>query len=169
MSSTWSISRLALLLVSSLLSDVGKSQPFLPRKLSLILRLFSMRNFSNSRSERRSCEADFDLDLDGFIDDCDACLDSDLAKLIVVEECPTGVPNELLDDGCTMNDVLSECSVGAHSHGELTACVARHANEWRRQGLLSGKDVGRIVRCAAASNDPRPSKWVKDDGSHGRR
>ena len=106
---------------------------------------------------------------DGFPDDCDACLDSDLAKLIAVEECPTGVPNQLLDDGCTMNDVLSECSVGARSHGKLTACVARHANEWRRQGFLSGKDVGRIARCAASSNEPRPSKRNTDVRSRGRR
>ncbi len=68
-----------------------------------------------------------------------------------------------------MNDVLSECSVGAHSHGELTACVARQANEWRRQGLLSGKDVGRIVHCAGSSNEPRPSKRVKDVSTRGRR
>ncbi|MCH9003632.1 MAG: hypothetical protein IIC02_13760, partial [Planctomycetes bacterium] len=58
----------------------------------------------------------------------------------------------------TMNDVLTECSVGAHSHGELTACVARQANEWRRQGLLSGKDVGRIVHCAGTLRKNRPSK-----------
>ena len=40
-----------------------------------------------------------------------------------------GAPDELLDDGCTM--------------GELTACVVPQANEWRRQGRLSSKDVGR--------------------------
>ena len=111
------------------------------------------------------CEAD--CDDDGFIDDCDACLDSDLTKLIAIEECPTGVPNGLLDDGCTMNDVLGECSDGARSHGKSTACVVRHANEWRRQGLLSGKNVGRIVRCAAASKEPRPPKRVKDVGTRG--
>ena len=113
------------------------------------------------------CEAD--CDDDGFIDDCDACLDSDLTKLIVVEECPTGVTNELLDDGCTMNDVLSECSLGAHSHGESIACVARQANDWRRQGLLSGKDVGRIAHCAGSSNEHRPSKRIKDIRSRGGR
>ncbi|MCH7995585.1 MAG: hypothetical protein IIB57_14235 [Planctomycetes bacterium] len=64
---------------------------------------------------------------------------------------------------------MAEGSIGAHSHGELTACVARQANEWRRQGLLSGKDVGRIVQCAGTSNEGRPSKRFKDDGSRGRR
>ncbi|MCH9035304.1 MAG: hypothetical protein IID42_12520, partial [Planctomycetes bacterium] len=115
------------------------------------------------------CRSEADTDGDGFLDDCDACLESDLAELIVVEECPTGVPNVLLDDGCTMNDVLTECSVGAHSHGELTACVARHANEWRRQGLLSGKDVGRIAHCAGTSKEPRTSKRMKDVRSRGGR
>ncbi len=115
------------------------------------------------------CESDLDDDGDGFLDDCDACRDSDLAKAIAVDECPTGVPNELLDEGCTTNDVLSECSVGAHSHGELTACVVRHAKLWRRQGLLSGKDVGRIVHCAGSSNEPRPSKRIKDVSTRGRR
>ena len=115
------------------------------------------------------CRGEADSDGDGVLDDHDACLDSDLAKLIAVEECPTGVPNQLLDDGCTMTDVLTECSVGAHSHGELTACVARHANEWRRQGLLSGKDVGRIAHCAGTSNERRPSKRVNDARSRSRR
>jgi len=114
-------------------------------------------------------ECEVDSDGDGLVDDCDACIDSDLAKLIVVEECPTGVANGLLDNGCTMNDVLTECSAGAHSHGKLTACVARHANEWRRQGLLSGKDVGRIAHCAGTVSEPRPSKRVKDVQSHGTR
>ena len=114
-------------------------------------------------------ECEVDSDGDGFVDDCDACLDSDLGESIVLGECTTGVPNQLPDDGCTMMDVLTECSVGAHSHGELTACVARHANEWRRQGLLSGKNVGRIVHCAGSSNEPRPSKRVKDVSSRGRK
>ena len=61
-----------------------------------------------------------------------------------------------------MNDVLSECSAGAHSHGELTACVARQANEWWRQGLLSGEDVGRIAHCTGTSNESRPSKRIKN-------
>ncbi|MCH9002368.1 MAG: hypothetical protein IIC02_07320, partial [Planctomycetes bacterium] len=121
----------------------------------------------NSDGEPDDCEVD--TDNDGVIDDCDACLDSDFAKLIVVGKCPTGVPNELLDDGCTMNDVLTECSLGAHSHGELTACVARQANEWRRQGLLSGKDVGRIAHCAGTSKEPRTSKRMKDVRSRGGR
>ena len=114
-------------------------------------------------------DCDVDSDGDGFVDDCDDCLDSDLTELIILGDCPTGVPNELLDDGCTMKDVLTECSVGAHSHGQLTACVVRQANEWRRQGLLSGKDVGRIAQCAGTSNERRPSKRIKDGRSRGRR
>ncbi|MCH7994382.1 MAG: hypothetical protein IIB57_08055 [Planctomycetes bacterium] len=119
----------------------------------------------NGNGEPDDCEAD--CDGDGFIDDCDACPDSDFTKLITVEQCPTGVTNELLDDGCTMNDVLSECSAGARGHGKSTACVARHANQWRRQGLLSGKDVGRIAHCAGTSNEPRPPKRIKDVGTRG--
>ncbi len=113
------------------------------------------------------CEAD--CDGDGIIDDCDACLGSDLTKLIVVGECPTGVPNQLLEDGCTMSDVLSECSVGARSHGKSTACVARHANEWRRQGLLSGKDVGRLAHCAGTSRRDTPIERVHSGTTHGKR
>ena len=115
------------------------------------------------------CRGEVDSDGDGFPDDHDACPDSDLAESIVLGECPTGAANQLLDDGCTMNDVLTECSVGAHSHGELTACAARQANEWRRQGLLSGKDVGRIAHCAGTSNERRPSKRVNDARSRSRR
>jgi len=113
------------------------------------------------------CEADSDHD--GLLDDCDACPRSDLAKLIVINDCETSVPNTLLENGCTMMDVLNGCMFAAHSHGEMTACAARHANEWRRQGLLSGKDVGRIVHCAGTSNERGPSKRVQDRGSRDRR
>lgn len=56
-----------------------------------------------------------------------------------------GVPDELLDDGCTM--------------GELTACVVRQANAWRRQGLRFSKDVGRS-RIHSRGADNRSSYQV---------
>ena len=74
-----------------------------------------------------------------------------MCELSPIEECPTGVTNQLLDDGCTMMDVLAQCSEGTSSYDELTACVASRTNKWRRQGLLSLKDVGRITGCAGAS------------------
>lgn len=126
-------------------------------------------NDCNANELPDDCEPDFDLDGDGFLDDCDACLDSDLSESVVINECPTGVHNGLLDDGCTMNDLLADCSLNAHNHGQFTSCVARLANEWRRNGLLSGKAVGGLSRCAAHSNDTRPSKRSRPGGPHGRR
>jgi len=92
-----------------------------------------------------------------------------MSEKILVGECDTSIANAILDDGCTMNDVLTACAVSAHSHGEFISCVVRHANEWRRQGLLSGKDVGRIAHCAGTSNERRPPKRVKDFGTRGGR
>jgi len=73
------------------------------------------------------------------------------------------------DDGCTMMDVLTDCVVGANSHGQLTSCVARYSNEWLRLRLLSGKDVGRIVHCAGTSNEGKRSKRIGTGSLHNSR
>lgn len=104
----------------------------------------------NANGQPDECDADGDSD--GVPDECDACAQSDQASWIVLEECNTGVRNQLLDDGCTMSDLLSECVAAGGNHGQQTSCIVRLANRWRLQGLISGKDIGRIAGCAGRSN-----------------
>ena len=51
-----------------------------------------------------------DSDGDGVPDDEDDCPDSDLGTTIVIDGCDTGVENQLLEDGCTMADLIAQCA-----------------------------------------------------------
>ncbi len=93
-----------------------------------------------------------DSDGDGIPDDEDECPKSILGGTIVIERCDTGVENLLLDDGCTMADLIAQCAEGASNHGAFVACVAGLTNEWRRSGLITGQEKAQIQSCAAQSN-----------------
>jgi len=98
------------------------------------------------------CEPD--TDGDGFIDDCDACPESDLGETIVIDGCDSQVLNVLGDDGCTMADQVAHCADGAENHGDFVSCVAHLTNDWNWDGLISGYQKGRLQRCAAQSDIP---------------
>ena len=93
-----------------------------------------------------------DTDGDGFGDVCDSCPDSILDKRVIIGSCDSGVINQLFDDGCTMSDLISGCSIGAINHGKFVSCVSHLTNDWKAAGLISGEEKGAIQRCAAKSN-----------------
>jgi hypothetical protein len=96
-----------------------------------------------------------DADSDGLGDACDNCPNSDLSATIVIDGCDSGVDNQMLgDSGCTMADRIAECAAGATSHGQFVSCVAQLTNEWKREGLITGQEKGRIQRCAATADIP---------------
>ncbi len=95
-----------------------------------------------------------DSDDDGVPDDEDACPDSNLTATIVIDDCDSGVANLLFEDGCTMADMITECADGAVNHGQFVSCVAHLTNEWKRAGLITGEEEGRIQSCAARSDIP---------------
>ncbi|MEE9293597.1 MAG: hypothetical protein V3W34_01355 [Phycisphaerae bacterium] len=95
-----------------------------------------------------------DLDGDGVPDDEDSCPNSGLAESIMIDDCDTGVANELFDDGCTMADLIMLCAEDAANHGRFVSCVAHLANEWKHEGLITGREKGRIQRCAAHADTP---------------
>lgn len=73
---------------------------------------------------------------------------------IVIDGCDTGVVNQTLPDGTTMQSAIDACAAGAGNHGEFVRCVARLTNAWKAAGLISGRDKGKIQSCAAGSNIP---------------
>ncbi len=97
-----------------------------------------------------------DNDGDGVPDDVDNCPNSDLGESIMIDDCDTEVANMLLDDdGCTMTDRIAECAEGVTTHREFVSCVPQLANDWKRDGLISGREKGRIHRCASSSGRGR--------------
>jgi hypothetical protein len=53
-----------------------------------------------------------------------------------------------------MQGVIDACAAAALNHGDFVSCVAHATNEWRRAGLISGKEKGVIQSCAAGSDIP---------------
>jgi hypothetical protein len=93
-----------------------------------------------------------DTDGDGIPDDEDSCPNSDLADTIVIGGCDSGVANVLLDGGCTISDLIDECAAGAANHGQFVSCVSHLTNELKNEGVISGRDKGKIMSCAARAN-----------------
>lgn len=104
----------------------------------------------STANEPPTCDADGD----GVPDGMDDCSDSDLSHTVVIDGCDTGVANELFDDGCTMADRIAECAEGVTTHGEFVSCVAQLTNDWKQDGLISGREKGRIQKCAAQADVP---------------
>ena len=100
-----------------------------------------------------------DGDDDGVCDGGDSCLNSSLGLTVSVAGCDSNVANPLFGDGCTLQDLVNNCGVGAANHGAFVSCVAHLTNDLKTQGLLSGREKGRIQRCAAKSN-PHPAPSV---------
>ena len=107
----------------------------------------------NTNGTPDECEPD--ADDDGVIDACDACPDSDSSDTVVIDGCDTEVANLMPDgDGCTMADRIAECADGAVNHGAFISAVAHVTNEWKQDGLISGREKSRIQRCAAWADIP---------------
>jgi hypothetical protein len=95
------------------------------------------------------CGEDGDADEDTVCNDIDQCPDSALNPTILIGECYTGVVNEIVDDGCTRQDLINGCINTAGNKGTAVMCVAHLTNVWKRKGLITGKEKGEIQRCAA--------------------
>ena len=93
-----------------------------------------------------------DTDGDGVSDIDDAFPDSNLAAVVAVGACQSGVANQLLDNGATMNDLIAAAIAGAANHGAAVNAVAALTNEWKGDGLISGKEKGAIQSCAAKAD-----------------
>ena len=60
----------------------------------------------------------------------------------------------LLDDGCTILDLIGFCADDANNHGEFVSCVVQLTNDLEQQGIISGQEKGPIQSCAAQADIP---------------
>jgi hypothetical protein len=70
---------------------------------------------------------------------------------VIIEECDSGVKNQLPDGSC-ISDTIAECPTNVKNHGKYVRCVARKTRDLKRAGDITGREKGRIVRCAARSD-----------------
>lgn len=98
-----------------------------------------------------------DGDGDRIHDDCDLCLDSLIDETLTVSGCETGVENVTFVGGCTMADLIADCEDASGNYGNLASCVTGLTRLWRNDHIISGREQGLILSCAAKSNTGRQS------------
>ena len=92
-----------------------------------------------------------DTDGDGIADPEDACPDSDIRPTIVVEDgFDTGVANDLLEDGCSLSDLIA-IQLAESDDVPSAAAVVGLLLEMRQQGLISGGEMGALLRGIATN------------------
>lgn len=95
-----------------------------------------------------------DSDGDGVGDNGDPFPNSNLDATVVIGGCDSGVGNQSLGNGATFNDMIAAAAVGATNHGAYVSGVTKLADGWKKAGLISGRDQGKITSCAARSDIP---------------
>ncbi len=95
-----------------------------------------------------------DTDGDGCYDDVDPHPNSNEDPTVTIDGCDSGVDNVFIDDCSTMNDLISDCAAAAANHDEFVDCVAQLTNAWVAEGLITGRQKGRIQSCAGQSGIP---------------
>ena len=93
-----------------------------------------------------------DTDGDGVPDLSDAFPNSNLAATVAVGACESGVANQLFGSGASMNDLIAAAIAGAPNHGAVVNAVAALTNQWKGDGLISGKEKGAIQSCIDRSD-----------------
>ena len=59
------------------------------------------------------------------------------------------MPNLVVSPGCTLMDLVNNCARVAQDRAQYLSCVVLLANDLRSQGVLTGRQMGRIQKCAA--------------------
>lgn len=96
------------------------------------------------------CDADDDGD--GVDDVDDAFPQSNTDALVSVGGAQTDVENQTLAGGATFNDLIEQCLAEAANHGEVVSCVADLTTRWRKDGLISGRERGTLIKAAAGQS-----------------
>jgi hypothetical protein len=93
-----------------------------------------------------------DSDGDGVIDGSDPFPTSIVGETLLLGTCDSGVANQNLGDGSSMGDRIAEAKDNAENHGGWVSAVSELARSWKKDGLISGREQGKIVSCVAQQN-----------------
>jgi serine protease AprX len=81
----------------------------------------------------------------------DSCQGSKTDSTVIIDGCDSSVENQPLGEGCKMSDLIAQCALDVDNHGTFVNCVAYLTNDWKEEGLISGKEKGKLQECAAGS------------------
>ena len=90
-----------------------------------------------------------DSDHDGIGNNADAYDNSNTGPTIYVGTCNTGAVNRNFGGGTWSNDIIAAALSSSSNHGKFVSAVSDVADAWKKAGLITGRDQGAIVSCAA--------------------
>lgn len=91
-----------------------------------------------------------DSDSDGVGDNADAYDNSNTGPALMVGACNPGVANWHIGGGTWANDLIAAAYANsAGNHGAFVRAVTALSNGWKKSGLITGREHGAIVSCAA--------------------
>ena len=100
-----------------------------------------------------------DSDGDGVGDNADVEPFSITGGNLVIAGCDTGVNNRVTASGATFMDLVADAAA-AHegNHGAFVSAITQMANEWKKDGYISGREKGAITSCVARSDVGKGNK-----------
>jgi hypothetical protein len=93
-----------------------------------------------------------DDDGDGVPNGSDDFINSNDDPTVLIGTCDSSVDNQFVSNGANFSDLIG--AITARNHGDYVKQVTKMANGWKKDGLISGKDQGKITSCAAKSDLP---------------
>ncbi len=95
------------------------------------------------------CDPDDDNDL--VLDLDDPFPMSNMDPTVIIDGCDSGVTN-LNIGGASFSDHIGVCAETASNHGQFVSCVTALATDWLQAGLITGRDLARLVNAADGVN-----------------
>lgn len=77
-----------------------------------------------------------------------------MSPTAVIGSYDSGVANQTLASGATFNDLIAQAAAVAQNHGDFVSDVSQLADEWKKDGLIGGREKAKITSCAAQSDIP---------------
>jgi len=90
-----------------------------------------------------------------FVADCGLELQQPGAVYVSLGECETKILNRVIDDPNLpflqqfVGALADDCSADAKNHGQFVSCISRSLNDLVKDKMITGKEKGAIMACAA--------------------
>jgi hypothetical protein len=93
-----------------------------------------------------------DTDGDGIVDADDSCPQSDLQSSVVIDGSDCNVENQLLEDGCTMQDRVNECYETCTTRNEERRCLKSAIDAFYNLGVIDKPEWQLLKKCRMPGN-----------------
>jgi uncharacterized membrane protein len=92
-----------------------------------------------------------DTDGDGLQDNEDAVPKSDLREFVYIGQIQTTIPNRVLTNGASLNDIIKAHLAGKVRQGDKVSAMAKLTSKWTNCGLIRKQDMTRLLEAVKQS------------------